>query len=102
MAYSSSDFWKLREVGARYELPEAVAAHFGASRASIGFSGRELATLWWRDGGALGLGPVSPKAMNMPPSVSVDPEFGRPTLGDGGHRTLPPHSSFHIRIDVTF
>jgi hypothetical protein len=102
MAYSSSDFWKLREVGVRYELPEAVAAHFGAARASIGFSGRELATLWWRDGGALGLGPVSPKAFDMPPSVSVDPEFGRPTLGDGGHRTLPPHSSFHLRIDVTF
>jgi TonB-linked SusC/RagA family outer membrane protein len=102
MAYSSSDFWKLREAGVRYELPESVAAHIGAARAAIGFSGRELATLWWRDGGALGLGPVSPKAFNMPASVSVDPEFGRPTLGDGGHRTLPPHTSFHLRIDVTF
>jgi TonB-linked SusC/RagA family outer membrane protein len=102
MAYYSADFWKLREVGVRYELPQSVAARFGADRAAIGFSGRELATLWWRDGGALGLGPTSAEAMNMPPSVSVDPEFGRGTLGDAGHRTLPAPSSFHVRFDVTF
>jgi hypothetical protein len=102
MAYYSADFWKLREVGIRYELPEGFAGRFGADRAAIGFSGRELAILWWRDGGALGLGPTSPEAMGMPPSVSVDPEFGRGTLGDAGHRTLPATSSFHIRLDVTF
>ena len=46
-------------------------------RASLGFSGRELATLWWKGGGALGIGPTSPEAMNMPASVSVSPEtFG--------------------------
>jgi hypothetical protein len=102
LAYYSADFWKLREVGVRYELPESVAGRIGADRASIGFSGRELATLWWRDGGALGLGPTSPQAMNMPASVSIDPEFGRGTLGDGGHRTLPAPTSFHIRLDVSF
>ena len=101
-AYYDGDFWKLREVGVRYQLPESVAARIGADRAAIGFSGRELALLWWDGGGALGLGTVSPEAMNMPPSVGIDPEFGRGTLGDGGHRTLPAPTSFHVRLEVTF
>ena len=86
----------------RYQLPDAVASKIGAERASLGFSGRELAILWWKNNGNLGLGPVSAEAMNMPPSVSIDPEFGRGTLGDGGHRTLPAPTSFHLRLDVTF
>ncbi|MSR35282.1 MAG: hypothetical protein EXR95_01390 [Gemmatimonadetes bacterium] len=102
MSYYDGDFWKLREVGVRYQLPDAVAGRIGADRASIGFSGRELALLWWDGGGALGLGQVSPEAMNMPPSVGVDPEFGRGTLGDGGHRTLPAPTSFNVRLEVTF
>ena len=102
LAYTQADFWKLREVGVRYQLPDALAARIGAERASLGFAGRELALLWWNGGGALGLGPTSPEAMNMPPSVSVDPEFGRGTLGDAGHRTNPPPSSFQLRLDVTF
>jgi len=101
-AYFEGDFWKLREVGVRYELPEVVAGLIGAQRASLGFSGRELAIVWWKDNGELGLGPVSSKAMNHPATTALDPEFGRGQLGDGGHRTWPPSSSFHLRFDVTF
>ena len=41
-----ADFWKLREVGVQYELPQALVERTGASRASFGIAGRELATLW--------------------------------------------------------
>jgi hypothetical protein len=101
-AYFNGDFWKLREVGVRYELPTPVASLMGAQRVALGFSGRELAVIWWKDKGDLGLGPVSPRAMNHPATRALDPEFGRGQLGDGGHRTWPPMSSFHMRIDVTF
>jgi len=101
-AYFDADFWKLREVSVRYQLPESVASRIGADRASIGFSGRELAVLWWDGGGALGLDALAPQAMQRPASVAIDPEHGRGQLGNGGHRTSPGPSSFHLRLDVTF
>jgi hypothetical protein len=62
-AYFNGDFWKLREVGVRYELPATVAGLVGASRAAIGLSGRELATVWWKDNGDPGAGSgVRPRA----------------------------------------
>ena len=41
-----SDFWKLREVGASYDLPQSITQRAGADRASISVSARELGTLW--------------------------------------------------------
>jgi TonB-linked SusC/RagA family outer membrane protein len=102
MQFYEGGFWKLREAGVRYQLPEALAKRFGADRASLGFSGRNLLVLWWEGGGALGVGDVSPEAMNMPPTVGIDPEHGSGVLGHGGLRTSPTPTSFHLRLDVTF
>ena len=41
-----ADFWKLREVGVQYELPQAWIQRTGASRASLSLSAREIGTLW--------------------------------------------------------
>ncbi len=41
-----ADFWKLREVGVQYDLPQAWIQRTGASRASLGLAAREIADLW--------------------------------------------------------
>ena len=41
-----ADFWKLREVGLQYELPQSLTQGMRVSRASVGIAARELATLW--------------------------------------------------------
>ncbi len=40
------DFWKLRQIGVRYNLPESVTSRIGADRASLSIAGYNLATLW--------------------------------------------------------
>jgi hypothetical protein len=91
------DFWKLREIGLRYNAPESMAAMIGAERASLSFSARELAILWQKQdhvgidrGGNTG---------NPRPHV-LDPEIGR--NGGAGHRVTPPLSSLHVTLNVTF
>lgn len=41
-----ADFWKLRQVGARYNLPGSLVSRFGVDRASITVSANNIATLW--------------------------------------------------------
>ena len=41
-----ADFWKLRELGLQYEVPESLVARTGASRASFTVAVRDLWTLW--------------------------------------------------------
>ncbi len=41
-----ADFWKLRQIGVRYNIPNAVVTRFGADRASITVSGNNIMTLW--------------------------------------------------------
>src|SRR5690606_5638000 len=43
-----ADFFKLREVGARYQIPQSWLAGFGVDRAAVSIVGRNLATLWQR------------------------------------------------------
>ncbi|MQA91332.1 MAG: SusC/RagA family TonB-linked outer membrane protein [Gemmatimonas sp.] len=49
-----ADHWKLREVGARYNLPQSLVQRMGADRASISFSGRDLLMLWQKSKTDLG------------------------------------------------
>jgi TonB-dependent starch-binding outer membrane protein SusC len=100
MGHYKKDYWKLREVGVRYQFPDGWPQRFGASRAALSFSGRELALLWSSDEGT-GIFP-SMKDLNHPVSTILDPDYGRSADGDGGHRADPPSTSFHIRLDVTF
>jgi hypothetical protein len=41
-----ASFWKLRELGVQYQLPQSMIQRTGASRASLGLSAREIGTLW--------------------------------------------------------
>ncbi len=80
------DFWKLREVSVRYELPETVTSQIGASRASITVSGRNLGT--WTD------------------YTGMDPEINSAGSGDNfgvsEFLTQPPVRYYTARINFTF
>ena len=80
------DFWKLREVSVRYELPEFVTSQLGASRGSITVSGRNLGT--WTD------------------YTGMDPEINWNGSGDNfgvsEFLTQPPVRYYTARINFTF
>jgi TonB-linked SusC/RagA family outer membrane protein len=100
MEWYKRDFWKWREFGVRYQLPDVMVRRMGASRGALTFSGNELATLW-TDNTGTGIYP-SLKTLNQPESTILDVDFGRSADGDGGHRSDPPISQFTFRIDLTF
>jgi TonB-linked SusC/RagA family outer membrane protein len=84
------DFWKLREVGARYNLPESLIERTGASRASLAVSARNLMTIWQRQ----------KRIYDNPPT---DPEYGTASLtGDGNFWETPPLTSLSVTLRVTF
>jgi TonB-dependent starch-binding outer membrane protein SusC len=86
-----ASYIRLREIGARYSLPEALIARAGADRASLSVSARNLWYLW-RHTKELGGVPI--------PS----PEIGNPQ-GEGSGFSLfqwPPISTFEASLRVTF
>ena len=97
-AFFPGDFWKLREIGVRYNPPESFAQMIGAERASLSFSAREVATLWVKqdflgiDAGGTGTGNPRPHPL--------DPEIGRNS--GSGHRVTPPLTTMHVTLNVTF
>ncbi|MGE0160919.1 MAG: SusC/RagA family TonB-linked outer membrane protein [Gemmatimonadales bacterium] len=86
-----ADFWKLREVGARYNLPQSLIAKTGAERASLAFSARNVMTIWQAQKRISG-------------SVITDPEMGNPNniAGGGNFYAQPPLSSMNLTLRVTF
>lgn len=98
--YFDADFWKLREVGLRYNIPDEMAGWFGADGASLTFSAREVAILWQAQD-YIGL---EPGADTGNPQLNVlDPEIGRATSGNvAEHRLNPPNTSLNITLDFTF
>ena len=97
--FFEGDFWKLREIGVRYSLPESLVQRIGADRASLSFSAREVAILWMKDD-ELGIdaGGTSPNPRPHP----LDPEVGRIETGGSGCRVTPPLTSTHVTLNVTF
>jgi TonB-linked SusC/RagA family outer membrane protein len=87
--YFDADFWKLREVGARYNLPEFVTSRIGAERASLSLSARNIAILWRAQDENWGL-------------KLQDPEFGPGTDTGTAWFIEPPLSSVHATLRVTF
>jgi len=85
------DFWKIREVGLRYNLPESLIARTGAERASLAFSARNIYTLWQAQKRIYG-------------QVITDPENGNPNqlTGGGNFYAQPPLSSVNMTLRVTF
>ena len=97
--FFEGDFWKLREIGVQYTVPESLVQRIGAERASVGFSAREVAILWMKQN-TLGVdaGGKSPNPRPHP----LDPEVGRISSGGSGCRVSPPFTSAHVTINVTF
>jgi hypothetical protein len=85
-----ASFWKLREVGFMYNLPTSVSGSFGADRASLSFSAREVATLWvaqrYSSGGVM-----------VP-----DPEGDLANPGNSNPRVQPPISTMSLTLRVNF
>jgi hypothetical protein len=88
-ALFDASYWKLREVGARFTIPQSFAARIGADRASLSISAREVETLWTADQDVAGL-------------VIADPETNRPTPGQANYRAMPPSSSINVNLRVSF
>ena len=85
-----ADFWKLREVGARFTIPAHVARVAGAERASLSFSARNPWTIWQAQTHIYG-------------AKITDPEYGSPSLdGDGNLYETPPLSNLSLTLRVTF
>ena len=89
--YFDQDFWKLREVGMRYNLPQGLIAATGAEQASIAISPRNVYTLWQAQKRIYG-------------QVITDPENGNPNqiTGGGNFYAQPPMSSVNMTLRVTF
>jgi len=104
-----SDFWKLREVGLRYQLPEELVSRIGGSNASLAVSAREVALLWVKqsytrasniEGDEVGkrLG-----GMTISDPESAGGSGGSSTaFGQSGFRTLPPGSNVSVTLRVNF
>jgi hypothetical protein len=89
--YFDQDFWKIREVGLRYNLPQSIIGVTGAQRASLAFSARNPYTLWQAQKRIAG-------------HVVTDPENGNPNniTGGGNFYAQPPISSVSMTLRVTF
>jgi TonB-linked SusC/RagA family outer membrane protein len=96
-----ADFWKLREVGLRYELPQPLVGRVGASRGALSLSAREVGTIWLAQKSTrTGYGEYTARVMGQ---TIADPELG----GGGafhrsGFRTLPPTTNLSATLRVTF
>jgi hypothetical protein len=88
-----ADFWKLREVGLQYEMPESLVARAGATRASFTVAVRDLWTLW-RAQETMGR-PVTEGFANTPRRHIPDSEY------QDLYR-LPPLSSVQATLRVSF
>ena len=92
LRYVDTDFWKLREVGFRYSLPQQWADRIGADRASFAFSGRNMWTIWVDT-------KFSPQGNRI-----ADPElnsFAGAGHGFAGHK-MPAMASAHLTLRLTF
>jgi TonB-linked SusC/RagA family outer membrane protein len=85
-------FWKLRELGLRYQLPQSMVARAGVERASLSFSGRNLFVLWRRVNRIAGVTVSDPEHGGNDESQSFSSNF---------HHG-PPLSSASVMLRVTF
>jgi hypothetical protein len=88
--YFDADFWKLREVGARFSFPQAWVDGIGASRASVAFSARNILSIWRKQTDIYG-------------AALADPEYGASSLsGTSNYWETPPLTSLNLTMRVTF
>jgi outer membrane receptor protein involved in Fe transport len=115
------DYFKLREVTVRYELPESFAARIGAGQASISVSGRNLWT--WVPGPQSIFNPGDEGCVAYPlpagtaeadgcpsrrylvdPELAgyADPSSGGLALGGSQSVALPPAHQFRFAFQISF
>ncbi len=88
--YFDADFWKLREVGARFSFPQAWVDGIGASRASLAVSARNILSIWRKQTDIYG-------------AALADPEYGTSSLdGTSNYWETPPLTSLNLTMRVTF
>ncbi len=88
-AYDAA-FWRLREIGARYTLPESWTGLAGAARAVLSLLARNAWILWQAQKRIYG-------------AVISDPEFGSASLdGDANFYETPAMSNVNLTLSVTF
>ena len=89
----SADFWKLREVGARYQIPQSALASLGIDRASVSASMTNVWTIWrkqWRDRGNV----------RIPDVETVAAYSNEPNFTYGGE--FPGIAAFNMNVRVSF
>ena len=89
----SSDFWKLRELGARYQIPQSALSSLGIDRASLSLSATNIWMMWrrqWRDKGDV----------RIPASESAFAGSAEPNFTFGGE--LPSIAAYNINLRVSF
>ena len=86
-----ASFWKLRQIGVRYSLPESLTSGIGAARAALSLSANEVAILWMKQ-------PVDRWGGHI-----TDPEVGKVNRADCAcWTTAAPLSSVEVALRVTF
>jgi TonB-linked SusC/RagA family outer membrane protein len=87
-----ADFWKLRQFGARYNLPEDLVGKAGASRASLSVSANNLFMLWKKTD------------RDLSGNKLYDPEYASnsSTPSQTGLWELPAMASISATMRVTF
>ena len=101
-----ASFWKLREVGLRWQMPESLAAKVGAQRASLALSARELWIIWQAQeylysGGCETADVCTTMTGNLGLNVE-DPEQGRRGAANAAWRTMPANTTLSATVRVTF
>ncbi len=86
--FEDADYLKLRELAFVFDVPERLAAHFGARAASIMFGGRDLAT-WTSYSGA------------DPETGSYGRSAGTPMMV-GDFATVPLPRSWTVRVRLSY
>ena len=88
---TTPDFWKLREVGIRYLVPESLSSRIGAENASLILSAREVGIIWRR------------QATTLAGIQLADPEMGYSNNLTGSvQKTTPPLSRMTVEARVSF
>ncbi|MDH3423775.1 MAG: TonB-dependent receptor, partial [Gemmatimonadota bacterium] len=87
-----ADFWRLRQLGARYNLPQDLVGRIGADRASVSVSGSNLFMLWQKVDTDLAGNPI------------YDPEYADPgnNPSAGALWEMPGMATINAMVRISF
>src|SRR5690606_5758224 len=89
-SYTDQSFWKLRDIGFRWNLPSSFVQRLGVERASLSFSGSNMVVLWRR------------QPMDMYGTMIAGTEHVAPNTPHNTAYRQPPISNFHVTLRTTF